>query len=160
VRLAAVRRYNVLDSPAEDAFDDVTELLCRSLRLPVALVAVVDADRSWFKSRRGVPLPELPREVTREFAAMGGDGTWVVPDVLAEPSLREHPFVAGEPFGRAAIAAPLLTHDGQAIGRILACDVVPREFDEDEVATVEACARIVMRELELRLASRRALFAD
>jgi tRNA A-37 threonylcarbamoyl transferase component Bud32 len=159
VRLEAVRRYNVLDSPPEDAFDDVTELLCRSLRLPVAIVAVVDEDRVWFKSRRGVPLPEVPRKVTSEFAATGGPGTWMVPDLLAVPSLREHPFVAGEPHLRSAIAAPMLTHDGHEIGRVLACDAVPRRFDEEEVATVEACARIVMRELELRLASRRALLA-
>ncbi|MBW4042032.1 MAG: protein kinase [Acidobacteria bacterium] len=158
VRIEAVRRYDVLDSPPEEAFDEVTDLVRRTLHLPVAIVAIVDEDRAWFKSRRGVELPELPRSLTSEVAANGGEGTWNLPDVLAEPSLREHPFVRGEPHVRSALAAPLLTHDGQAIGRLLACDVVPREFTADEVASVEGFARIVMRELELRLASRRALF--
>ena len=158
IRLEAVRRYDVLDSPPEDAFDEVTDLVRRTLHLPVAIVAVVDADRAWFKSRRGVDLPELPRSLTTEVAETHGQATWNLPDVLAEPSLREHPFVKGEPHVRSALAAPLLTHDGQSIGRLLACDVVVREFTDDEVATVEGFARIVMRELELRLASRRALF--
>jgi serine/threonine protein kinase len=157
-RLEAVRSYDILDSPPEDAFDEVTELVRRTMRLPVAVVAIVDEERAWFKSRRGVPLPELPRSLTSEYAAKGGAATWNVFDVLEEPSLAEHPFVVGAPFVRAALAAPLLTHDGQSIGRLLACDVVPRAFDENEVATLEGFARIVMRELELRLASRRALF--
>ena len=156
-RIEAVRRYDVLDSPPEEAFDEVTDLVRRTLHLPVAIVAIVDEDRAWFKSRRGIDLPELPRSLTSEVAASAGDGTWNLPDVLAEPSLREHPFVKGEPHVRSALAAPLLTHDGHAIGRLLACDVVPREFTPDEVATVEGFARIVMRELELRLAGRRDL---
>jgi serine/threonine protein kinase len=159
-RLEAVHRFNILDSPPEDAFDDVTELLCRSLRLPVALVAVVDEDRVWFKSHRGVPMSELPRTVFRDFTAPGGTAGRMVEDLRELPSMREHPFVAGEPFVRAAVAANLVTHDGQVIGCVLACDVVPRRFDAEEIATVEACTRIVMRELELRLASRRALFQN
>ena len=157
-RLGAVRRYDILDSAPEEAFDEITELVRRTLHVPVAVVVVVDEDRAWFKTRQGVPVPELPRSLTVEYAAIGGAPTWNLPDVLAEPSLREHPFVAGAPFVRSALAAPLLTHDGQSIGRLLACDVVPRTFDANEVAALEGFARIVMRELELRLASRRALF--
>ncbi|MGT2426275.1 protein kinase domain-containing protein [Amnibacterium kyonggiense] len=159
IRVAAVRRYDVLDSPPEEAFDEVADLVRRTLHLPVAIVAVVDEERVWFKSRQGIDLPELPRSLTSEVAAGHGDATWNLRDVLAEPSLREHPFVAGAPHVRSALAAPLLTHDGHSIGRLLACDIVVRDFTEDEVATLEGFARIVMRELELRLASRRAVFA-
>jgi serine/threonine protein kinase len=158
MRIAAVRRYDVLDSPPEEAFDEVTDLVRRTLRLPVAIVAVIDEDRSWFKSRRGVDVAELPREVTKRPGWSNDEITWNISDALADPVLRDHPLVAGEPFVRSAIAAPLLTHDGQSIGRLLACDVVEREFTAEEVATVEGFARIVMRELELRAASRRALF--
>jgi eukaryotic-like serine/threonine-protein kinase len=157
-RLDAVRRYDVLDTPPEDAFDEVTDLVRRTLGLPIAILAVVDEERAWFKSRRGVSLPELPRALTDEYAGRNGLGTWTIPDVRDEPSLRDHPFIAGEPFIRSAIAAPLLTHDGHSIGRLIACDVEPRAFDADDAAVLEGFARIVMRELELRLASRRALF--
>jgi eukaryotic-like serine/threonine-protein kinase len=156
-RLEAVHRFDILDSPAEDAFDDVTELLCRSLRLPVALISVIAEDRVWFKSHRGVPLPEVPRSVVREFAASDSRQARAIEDMRRVPSMRDHPFVAGEPFLRSGIAAALTTYDRQTIGHVLACDVVPRKYDADEVATVEMCARIVMRELELRLASRRAV---
>ncbi|WP_158589997.1 GAF domain-containing serine/threonine-protein kinase [Amnibacterium setariae] len=157
-RLDAVRRYDVLDTPPEDAFDEVTDLVRRTLGLPIAILAVVDEERAWFKSRRGVSLPELPRALTDEYAGRNGLGTWTIPDARDEPSLRDHPFIAGEPFIRSAIAAPLLSHDGHSIGRLIACDVEPREFGADDAAVLEGFARIVMRELELRLASRRALF--
>ena len=158
-RLEAVHRMDILDSPPEDAFDDVTDLLCRSLRLPVALVSVIAEDRVWFKSHRGVPLAEVPRSVVRAFAATDSKRARPIEDMRRVPSIRDHPFVVGEPFVRSGIAAALMTHDGQTIGHVLACDVVPRRYDEEELAIVETCTRIVMRELELRLASRRALFA-
>jgi GAF domain-containing protein len=158
IRIEAVRRYDVLDSPPEEAFDEVTDLVRRTLHLPVALIVVIGEERAWFKSARGADVSELPRTLTNEPRWATGAGTWNVPDVLAEPNLRDNPMVVGEPHIRSAVAAPLRTHDGQTIGRLLACDIVEREFTAEEVATVEGFARIVMRELELRLASRRALF--
>ncbi len=158
IRIAAVRRYDVLDTPPEEAFDEVTDLVRRTLHLPVAIIAVIDEDRAWFKSRAGTDVTDLPRRVTKQSGWSNGTATWNVPDVLAEPALRDQPLVTGEPHVRSAIGAPLLSHDGQSIGRLLACDVVEREFTAEEVATVEGFARIVMRELELRAASRRALF--
>ena len=49
-RMAAVRRYDILDSPPDGAFDRITALAARRFGVPIAIVSIVDEDRIWFKS--------------------------------------------------------------------------------------------------------------
>ncbi|MDP9016957.1 MAG: GAF domain-containing protein, partial [Candidatus Eremiobacteraeota bacterium] len=50
-RIAAVRRYDILDTPADGTFDRVTSLAAQIFDVPIVLVTIVDEDRFWFKSR-------------------------------------------------------------------------------------------------------------
>ena len=52
-RLEAVRSYEILDTPAELDFDALTRVAAHGFGTPVALVAMMDSDRLWFKSRLG-----------------------------------------------------------------------------------------------------------
>src|SRR5439155_2730705 len=52
-RLAALRRYKILDTDPEQAFDDLTFLASHVCGTPLALITLVDADRQWFKSKLG-----------------------------------------------------------------------------------------------------------
>jgi hypothetical protein len=56
-RLAAVRQTNLLDTPAEAAFDRVARLAARLLEVPIALVPLIEADRQFFKACVGLPEP-------------------------------------------------------------------------------------------------------
>lgn len=158
-RAAAVRRYNILDTPPEDAFDKVTRITSRLLEAPVALVSVIDVDRVWHKSMLGTDIKEVDREVS--FCATTNPGTgqpWSVPDATTDPRTQGNPIVTGGPEVRAYAAAPLTTHDGHTLGTVCVYDFEPREFSAADLADLEDLAGIVMRELELRLASRRAVF--
>ena len=57
-RLATLRQYDVLDTPPEQAFDDLTLLAAQICQVPMALVSLVDENRQWFKSRVGMTATE------------------------------------------------------------------------------------------------------
>ena len=62
-RLAALRSYNVLNSSAEEAFDDIARLAAHICQTPIALVSLVDETCQWFKSKVGVNFAETPRDI-------------------------------------------------------------------------------------------------
>ncbi len=158
-RLAALHRYDILDSPSEDAFDAVTRMASQLLGTPIAAVSIVDADRVWSKSRVGVDLEEVDRNVS--FCSMTNPGhgrAWAIPDALADERTRDNPLVLEDPRVRSYAAAPLVTRDGHHLGALCVYDTRPRRFEEADLANLTDLAGMIMRELELRLSSRRAVF--
>ena len=158
-RLAALRRYDILDSPPEATYDRVTRLASRLLGMPFAAVSIVDVDRVWFKSREGVDLTEVDRNDSFCVITDPGSGEpWAVADAQDDPRLRGTAQVVGDPYVRAYAAAPLITHDGHSLGALCVFDSRPRRFSTEDLDVLRDLADVVMNELELRLASRRALF--
>ena len=85
-RLAAVRRFEVLDTPADGAFDRITAMAARLLSVPIAIVSIVDHDRIWFKSRHGLPeVTEIGRDPGLCASAILDSRPWVVTDAAIDP---------------------------------------------------------------------------
>lgn len=153
-RLAAVRRYAVLDTPPDGAFDRVTRLAARLLDMPIAIVSIVDHDRIWFKSRYGIDVDQITRDPGLCASAILDDVPWVVEDARRDPRTLANPLVAGQ-FGLQFYAgAPLHTHDGYNLGTVCVIDREPRAFGEADRQLLADLAAIVVDELELRLAAR------
>ena len=111
-RLAAVRRYDILDTPPDGAFDRVTRLAARHFKVPIAIVSIVDHDRIWFKSHHGVDASEIPRSPGLCASAILDNKPWVVTDAKVDVRALANPLVAGD-FGlRFYAGVPLHTHDG------------------------------------------------
>lgn len=150
-RLKAVRRYDVLDTPPDGAFDRVTAIAARQFGVPISIVSIVDADRIWFKSHHGLDVQEIGRDPGLCASAILGSGPWVVEDAAADPRTLANPLVAGD-FGlRFYAGAPLTTRDGFNLGTLCVIDKEPRELDDEEARTLQDLASIVIDELELRL---------
>ncbi len=156
-RLAAVRRYDVLDTPPDGAFERITALAARHFGVPISIVSIVDSDRIWFKAHHGVDVPEIGRDPGLCASAILGHHPWVVENAAADPRTLANPLVAGELGLRFYAGAPLTTHDGYNLGTLCVIDREPREFSAEDEATLADMAAVVMDELELRLASRRAV---
>ena len=101
-RLAAVRRYNILDTPPDGAFDRITALAARRFGVPIAIVSIVDEDRIWFKSHHGLPVEQIDREPGLCASAILGND----PYILADASVR--PALSREPASRWRLRPPLL----------------------------------------------------
>ena len=154
-RLAAVRRYDVLDTPADGTFDRITALAARLFDVPVAIVSIVDLDRIWFKSHHGLEISETGRDAGLCASAILGGEAWVVDDASFDPRAMANPLVAGE-FGLKFYAGvPLTTRDGFNLGTLCVLDFEPRQTSPEELETLTDLAAMVMNELELRLELRR-----
>ena len=156
-RLAAVRRYQVLDTPPDGAFERITTLAARLFDVPIAIVSIVDADRIWFKSHHGLDVEQIDREPGLCASAVLQDGPWLVNDASTDPRTLANPLVAGEMGLRFYAGVPLTTHDGFNLGTLCVIDQQPRKLTDAEVASLSDLASVVMDELELRLAARRTV---
>ena len=156
-RMAAIHRYQILDTPPDGAFDRITALAARLFDVPIAIVSIVDEDRIWFKSHHGLDLDQIDRVPGLCASAILHETPWILGDAAVDPRALANPLVAGE-FGlRFYAAAPLRTADGFNLGTLCVLDFAPRELTQEETATLEDLSALVMSELELRLASRNAL---
>ena len=155
-RLAAVRRYDILDTPQDGAFDRITRLASLMLGTPIAIVTIVDHDRIWFKSTAGLEgVEQIDRDPGLCASAILSTEPWIVSDARTDPRALANPLVAGE-FGLQFYAgSPLRTADGYNLGTLCVIDREPRELDDDQVRVLQDLAALVVDELELRLAARR-----
>ena len=149
-RLAALRRYRILDTEPERAFDDLTLLASHVCGTPIALITLIDADRQWFKSRVGVSVNETSRTVSFCSYAIQQHGLYIVPDARADERLRRNPLVTGDPHIRFYAGAPLVTPDGHALGTLCVVDRVVRTLTPDQIDALLALQRQVQSQLELR----------
>ena len=156
-RLAALRSYDVLDTSSEDVFDDLVALAARLTGSPIALVALVDAERQWFKARHGLDVQETHRD--HAFCAhtiLDPARPLVVEDATADARFQVNPLVTGPPDIRAYLGVALVNPEGHALGTLCVIDRVPRLYDAEAVGTMRTLARAVAVNLELRRALLRA----
>jgi two-component sensor histidine kinase len=156
-RLDAVRRYEILDTLPDRAFDRITAIASRLLAAPMALISVVDADRIWFKSHHGLELEQVDREPGFCASCILQDRPWVVTDAKQDPRAAQNSLVNGAPEVRFYLGVPVCSSDGIALGTLSVLDTSPRSPSERDLSCLSDLAGIVMDELELRLTSTRAL---
>jgi eukaryotic-like serine/threonine-protein kinase len=155
VRLAAIGRYEILDTPADGSFDRITALAARIFQVPIATITLVDRDRIWFKSKYGIDAVEIGRDPGLCASAVLQLEPWVVTDASIDPRTLDNPLVRGELGLRFYAGVPLTTADGYNLGTLNIIDREPREITAEELDTLRQLADIVVDELELRLAALR-----
>ena len=149
-RLAALRRYRILDTEPERAFDDLAHLASYICATPIALISLVDADRQWFKARHGTDLIQTSRAVSFCSHAIEQHGLFIVHDAWEDERFRDNPLVTGGPGVRFYAGAPLLTREGDALGTLCVIDSVPRTLTAPQREALDALRRQVEAQLELR----------
>jgi len=157
LRMAAVRRYNVLDTPPDGAFDRITALAARRFGVPISIISIVDHDRIWFKSHHGLPVQQIDRGPGLCASAIMANEPYLLPDASLDARSLANPLVAGE-FGlRFYAGVPLTTCDGYNLGTLCVIDKEPRPICESQIADLKDLASVVIDQLEMRLSARHAV---
>ena len=156
-RQSVLEDLAILDSPPEPSFDRVAKLTQRHFGVQIALISMLDRDRQWFKAACGIEASESSRDVAFCTHAITQNDVMVVLDATRDKRFADNPFVTEAPFVRFYAGAPLIV-DRAAIGTLCIIDSRPRErFSEDERECLQAFARIVEDEIELRRRSQEAM---
>lgn len=154
LRLEELRSFGVLDSAAEQAYDDVVKLASFICDTPIALISLIDEDRQWFKARVGMNAMETPRGIAFcAHAITEPHALMEVPDALDDSRFANNPLVTGEEGVRFYAGAPLLTPSGAALGTVCVIDRVPRKLTEAQAEALKALSRQVVQLLALRRAN-------
>jgi GAF domain-containing protein len=149
-RLEALKRYRILDTPPEQAFDDFALLASTICGTPMAMVTFVDRERQWFKAGVGHTAAETPREQAFCAHTILGTEVMVVEDARLDARFTANALVTGDPHIRFYAGAPLIDGKGHALGSLCVIDREPRPLPPGQHAALVALARQVMAQLELR----------
>ena len=152
-RLAALAEYSILDTPPEQAFQDLVTIAAAVCDMPIATVTLIDAERQWIKAAIGMEAGECRRaDSFCTHTILVPQRPLVVEDALQEPRFRDNPFVVGPPGVRFYAGAPLVTAGGLAMGAVCVLDTRPRRLAPDRLEALEGLARQAVAQLELRRA--------
>ena len=151
-RLAALRAYDILDTPRETAFDDIVNLVARVFDAPIAVVNLIDEDRQWFKAETGLGVRETPLQTSFCAHAILMQDRMVVPDATRDDRFACNPLVTEAPHLRFYAGEVLKSAEGLPIGTLCVLDDKPRPEGATplQMNTLQVLAAQVMTQLELR----------
>ncbi len=149
-RVAALHRYEVLDTPREAGFDRITALVKSVFNVPMCAVSLIDTDRQWFKSCVGLSIHQTGRDVSFCTHTIMAREPLYIPDARLDSRFADNPLVTGAPFIQSYLGVPLSTPEGYNVGSLCAIDVVPRTYSEQQIDILKSLAALVVDELELR----------
>lgn len=151
-RLAALARYDVLDTPREPTFDEIAALAAKLCDVPIAVINLIGEGRQFFKAEVGLGVRETALDSSFCAKAILEEDFLLVPDATHDTRFECNPLVVGEPHIRFYAGALLKTEEGLPIGTLCTLDYRPRELTELQQETLRVLARQVMAQLELRRA--------
>lgn len=141
-RLAALYQLDILDSLPEPVYDDITRIASEICQAPISLISLIDADRQWFKSRRGLAVPQTSRHVSFcAHAILEPNQVFIVPNPAEDPRFADNPLVTGDPKIAFYAGVPIFTDGGYAMGTLCVIDNKPRTLTEAQLATLRALSR-------------------
>ena len=147
-RLAATRSLGLWKTPPEERFDRVVRLAAAAFDVPIALIALMERDREWFKSCYGLEIREVLRDDSFCGHAIFERQPLVVSDALLDERFADNPYVTGFPGVRFYAGHPLILRNGCCVGTLCILDVRPRHFDNVGISLLRDLSQFAIAELE------------
>ena len=146
-RLKDLNALNLLYTPAEERFDRITRLTARVLQAPIATISFIAGDKQWLKSSVGMPMAEIPRELSFCGHAIEAHHPLIIPDTTQDERFAQNPLVTGNPNVRFYAGQPIHAGARSCVGALCVMDTLPRRPSRAGLDTLRDLAVIVEREL-------------
>lgn len=146
-RTKALQRLGLMYTPAEERYDRITRLAARHFKVPTVLFSLVYKDVQWFKSVYGLNACSTGRDVSFCGHAIAQIGPFVIENALLDPRFSDNPLVIHEPKVRAYAGQPVRDQSGTVLGTFCLVDVVPRQFDADDLQDLRDFAKLIEGEV-------------
>jgi two-component sensor histidine kinase len=156
VRHSALTELGILDTPSEQAFDDLVLIASQTCDTPIALVSLLDEERQWFKARVGLDVAETAIGQSVCQIDIERRSILEIGDLSVDERTRSNPLVTGERSLRFYAGAPLILRSGAVVGRLCVIDTVARSdgLSPAQSVLLSALARQVSDHLDLRRIAR------
>ncbi|ABZ96022.1 Sensor histidine kinase and response regulator of a two component complex [Leptospira biflexa serovar Patoc strain 'Patoc 1 (Ames)'] len=149
-RLSALKGLEILDTPEEEMFDEITKLASMICHAPISLVSLIDETRQWFKSHHGLKARETPRSLAFCSHAILGDELFIIPNAKSDNRFKNNPLVNGDPNVIFYAGIPLALDDQIKLGTLCVIDNKPRELNEEQMQMLRLLGKQTVRLLQMR----------
>lgn len=153
LRLKALDALDILGTPSEQAYDDITELAAFICGTPVSLISLIGKEKQFFKSAHNCVLAETPRDQSFCVHTLVSAQSLVVEDTTQDERFARNPLVTGEPHVRFYAGAPIVSSEGHVFGTVCVIDIEPRVLSEKQLTALERLARQASSLLDRRALS-------
>lgn len=148
-RIQALNSLAILDTPAEDVFDNLTLMIAKHLNFPIVAVSLVDVNRQWFKSTVGLSVCETGRDIAFCAHAIEHNGILSVPDAKKDIRFADNPLVTNAPYIASYFGVPLRPDGDYVVGTLCVIDNVPRKLKKAEEEYLVKMALLIEHLLKL-----------
>jgi signal transduction histidine kinase len=149
-RQKAVEKYELLDTLAEENYDNITALLSYICDTPISLIGLLDKDRNFLKSHHGIPFNESPRELSFCGHAINSqERIMIVKDARQDERFHDNPLVS-EHDAVFYAGVPLVDPAGFKLGTLCVYDTKPRELSLPQITALKNMAKQVVLLFEER----------
>jgi len=146
-RLKALGDLLILDTPAEERFDRITQFASFEFNVPIVVISLVDEERQWFKSFVGLDVCSTPRDISFCTHAILQNEILIIEDSTKDERFFDNPLVTGEPHIRFYAGAQLILPKGEMVGTLCLIDRKPRSFDKTDMLILSTLRKMVVSEL-------------
>lgn len=151
-RLKELYKFDILDTPYEDEFDDIVKLASLLCNTSISTITLIDSSRQWFKAKVGLENRETSREVSFcSYAIAANTDLYQVEDATKSIIFENNPLVTGNPNIRFYAGVPLVSSNGFSLGTLCVIDSQPKVLTTEQIFALKVLGNQVMKLLELRI---------